>query len=1800
METAVVALPGYTFTETLYDGSRTQVYRALRESDQQPTAVKTLRNPHPGLEELLRFRNQYTIGRQLAHAGLVPMEALLPYGHTQALVMQDVAGLSLAQYVESIKGHRLPLAKVLLIAVQLSEILHYLGQQRVIHKDIKPANILIHPESGQVWLIDFSIASLLPKETQEIKNPNGLEGTLNYLAPEQTGRMNRGIDYRADFYALGVTLFELLTGELPCQSDDPMMLIHCHIAKQPPWIQELEPDVPLAVAAIVHKLMAKNAEDRYQSALGLKHDLETCLHQLEETGQIEPFEIGQQDSCDRFTIPEKLYGREADVQALLAAFDRVAKGKTEMMLVAGFSGIGKTAIVNEVHKPITRQQGYFIKGKFDQFNRNVPLSAFVKALQDLMGQLLSESDRQLAQWRTRILEAVGENGQVLIEVIPQLAQVIGPQPPVSALTWTAAQNRFNALFKGFISVFTTAEHPLVMFLDDLQWADTASLQLMKLLMQDQGHLLLLGAYRDNEVFPAHPFMQSVSELLENGASIHTVTLQPLLQSQLNRMVAETLNCQPEVSLPLSDLIYQKTQGNPFFTTQFLQGLYKEGQITFDHQARVWQCDIVKVRSRSLTTDVVEFMAAQLQQLPAETQHMLKLAACIGAQFDLHTLAIVSEQSQPKTAAALWRAIQEGFVLPVTETYKFFQTSEADTPQDEIAVPYQFLHDRVQQAAYSLIPEQQQQATHLKIGQMLLARTSASEREERLFDIVNHLNVGKSLIVPTAEREELIQLNLAAGQKAKISTAYSAATDYLMTGVELLADDCWQSCYALTLALHEAAAEVMYLSGKFEQMEAIAQTTLSAAQALLDKITIYEILIQASLAQNKPEDAVEIALEVLKQLGIQLPQSPNQAQTLAALAKTKLALAGKRTEDLVNLPVMLDPKQLATMRILSSALSAAFIGAPKLFPLLVFQQITLSVKYGNTPLSAFAYAWYATILCGVLIDIEGGDKFGQLALQVLERFQVESWCKTVFVVNCFVAHWKHPLKLTLPKLQDTYQNGVETGDLEYAGWSTIVWGFHSYWAGQKLADIERALQNYSEAVSQFKHSVGSTYLNLYRQSVLNLMGQAADPRLLAGPHYSEAEDVPSQMAAGDRVGLFLSYVQQLHLRYLFGDFAGALEAVAGVKQYEDAGIAFTLNVSACKFSSLVQLALYDNTPKHKRPQLLRQVAKNQRKLKKWARLAPENVMHRFHLVEAERHRALQKRQAAADYYDLSIVGARENGFLLDEALANELAAKCYLSWGKDKIATAYLQEAYDCYSSWGAIAKLKDLEDAYPQLLKHWLQQQTLFDLTPSEIDSDSLHQSLSLSSATYRSRTASTGLNAAIDFTAILQASQSLSSTIHLDELLGQLTQIVLQNAGGDRCTLLLPNQDNSWQVAAIATPESTVLRSEPLEGNPCLPVKLIQYVKNTSALVMIDDLDTNLPVIDDYLRRQQPKSLVCLPLLNQGHLIGILHLENRLTSCAFTKDRIEILNLLCTQATISLENARLYKQSQAYSQQLESSQLQLVQSEKMSALGNLVAGVAHEINNPVGFLKGNIQPAQAYVNDLFDLIDLLLEKMPALDEDLEEHIEEIDLDFVRKDLPELLNSMDIGVERIRSISTSLRTFSRADQDHKTAFDLHEGLDSTLLILKHRLKANESRPAIEIVKHYGDLPPVDCFPGQLNQVFMNILANSIDALDESNQGKSFAEIKENPNQIEVTTCFESDRSQVSITLKDNGVGMPETVKAHIFDHLYTTKKVGKGTGLGLAIAQQIVREKHDGQIVVRSTPGEGTEFVVTLPATAAP
>ncbi|MEN8445624.1 MAG: AAA family ATPase, partial [Cyanobacteria bacterium J06555_13] len=846
--------------------------------------------------------------------------------------------------------------------------------------------------------------------------------------------MNRSLDYRTDFYSLGVSFFELLTGQLPFVESDPMALLHCHLAKMPPVPHEINGNIPTVLSSIVLKLMAKNAEDRYQSALGLKYDLEQCLEQLEaaqnsrSTSQaIAPFELGERDLCDRFLIPEKLYGRQQEVADLLQAFDRVSAGSAELVMVTGFSGIGKTAVVNEVHKPITRQYGYFIQGKFDQLNRNRPFSAFLQAFGDLIEQLLSESDAKLDLWRTRILEVVGNNGQVLIDVIPALVRIIGPQPPAIKLSGSAAQNRFNLLLSQFVRVFATVAHPLVIFLDDLQWVDSASLRLLTRLIEaaDSEYLLLLGAYRNNEVSPSHALMVALADIPTARATITTLTLAPLCEDTITQLVADTLLCPVTIATPLAQQIYQKTAGNPFFTTQFLQGLHQDGCITFEADTGYWQCNLAEVQQLALTDDVVDFMIARLRKLPAATRSALMLAACIGNQFDLATLAIVCQKPQAEIARDLWQGLQEGFVIPESAIYKFFQGENREGQKvDEALVGYRFLHDRVQQAAYSLIPNAQKQTTHWQIGQRLLQSSPLNSQlrdsqttDSQLFEIVHQLNAGSDLATTASDRTQLIELNALAGQQAKAATAYVAALDYFHTANQLLPAASWTNRYAFALALKCETIEAAYMSLNLASVEPLIEEVLLAAHSLLDKIKVYEIQIQAAIGNNQLTEAVNQGFDVLKQLGIALLDPEAVTITLPPI------------DQLDAVPEMSDPAKIAALRILVSMFSAIYNGKPELLKPTIWTMVHLCTSAGHTDVSPVAYSVYGMSMCGSG-HIEEGYRSGQIALQLTERPLGQAMRgKVLEQVGGFISHWKEHVKISIEQFEQGLQSGLEVGDIE---------------------------------------------------------------------------------------------------------------------------------------------------------------------------------------------------------------------------------------------------------------------------------------------------------------------------------------------------------------------------------------------------------------------------------------------------------------------------------------------------------------------------------------------------------------------------------------------------------------------------------------------------------------------------------------------------------------------------------------------------------------------------------------------------
>ncbi len=1786
-------IPGYELTEVVREGANTIIYRAISQPARQPVILKILKDEYPTLEQITRIKHEYKIAENLAAAGIVKVYRLESYQNRLALVCEDFGGQSLKQLLEA---QKLSLISFLGIAAQLVQALASLHQQQIIHKDIKPANIIINPATGIVKLTDFSVASRLSKETPQLCNPNSLEGTLAYMSPEQTGRMNRAVDYRTDFYSLGVTFYEMLTGELPFKSNDLLELVHCHIAKQPVAIEELNPEVPPAIASLIAKLMSKNAEDRYQSAAGLLADLEYCLIELKTNGKIANFIPGQLDCSAQLLIPQKLYGREGEVETLLAAFERVAgeqgknkntKSTSEMMLVSGYSGIGKSSLVNEVHKPIVRQRGYFISGKFDQFKRNIPYAPLIQAFQSLIGQLLTEDAAFLQGWRDKLLGALGSNGQIIVDVIPEVELIIGKQPEVPQLAPNESQNRFNRLFQQFIGVFTRKEHPLVIFLDDLQWADAASLKLMQLLIAapESQYLLLIGAYRDNEVSATHPLIQTVEEIQKTGTTVNNIVLRPLKLTHVHQIINDTLKETDQVKTQeLASLLFNKTAGNPFFLTQILKTLEREKLLTFDFVKGGWEWDIKKIQALGVTDlSVVELVARNICQLPQGTQDILKLGACIGDRFKLDVLATTSEKSVAEVASDLWWALQQGLILPLSKDYKIpllFGSEELQRFSfDDSRLEYRFLHDRVQQAAYSLIEEDQKKATHLKIGQLLLQNAPPEQLESNIFDIVNQLNVGIDTIIQQSDKDELARLNLIASRKAKVANAYEPAIKYLNAGIDLLSADSWQTNYELTLAIYEEATEICYLSGDFAQMDILAIIALEQAKTLLEKVKIYEIKILTCMAQNDPKKAVEIGLEVLNMLGLNLPESPGKEKMVQAMEYTASLIGEKGIDDLINLPKMTDPSKLATLRILSSISSATYTAFPELSTFVLLSQVNLSIEYGNAPLSAFAYTCYGLILCSVAQDIELGSQCGKLALNLLSRFNAkEINAKTIVTVASCITHWTNPVRDTVSMFQSGYQIGLETGDLQYAAFGKLMDCVHSYFSGEELNELLRRTEIAIAALGQINQTRQLNSNQIFRQVVLNLIDRSETPWLLIGEAYNEKRSLCTEQQSKDIFALGCLYVNKTILCYLFGEYSQAVENSTLAESYLE-GVAGMLLVPIFHFyESLAQLAVYSDASNSEQKSILEKVHARQLKMKNWAHHAPMNHQHKSDLVEAETARVLGNNAEAMDYYDRAIKGAKDNNYVQEEALACELAGKFYQSLGKEIIAQAYLTQAYYAYIRWGSSAKVKDLESRYSYLVTR-TKETTSKDITVT---------------------TTSTTIGNAfsLDISTVVKASQALSSEIVLERLLEKLMQLVRENAGAQTVFFIAKTADQLVVEATLSGERQvTVLQSLPITECDNIPRTLINYVARTQNPLVLDDAtEAEQFNRDPYIVANQPKSILVSPILHQGKLTGILYLENNLTRGAFTSDRLKVLGILSAQAAISLQNARFYntletrvtertQELQTALEELRCTQLRLIQNEKMSSLGQLVGGMAHEINNPINFIYGNLQHANDYAQDLLELLSMYQKHYPNPIPEIVKKAEEIELEFIQEDFTKILGSMESGAERIRDLVLSLRNFSRLDESARKTVNIHEGIDSTLTILQKKLAG------IKTIKNYGNLPLVNCYAGEVNQVFMNILSNAVDAL-----AKGIGSKVDSTQVPTIRICTEiKDKNQVAIHIADNGMGMSSEVLDKIFDPFFTTKSVGKGTGLGLSISYQIVVEQHGGQLLCQSALGEGAQFIIVLP-----
>ncbi|HEY1579797.1 MAG TPA: sigma 54-interacting transcriptional regulator [Terracidiphilus sp.] len=1464
---------GYAL-KPLREGPDFTLYRGWEHGNPSSILVVALPAEQPSPQRLRRLHHEYSLAGELDPAWAAKPLTLTRHEGRTILVLKDPGGEPLDLILERDQGRPLDLARVLHIAVGLASALGEVHRRGLIHKDIKPGNVLVD-NGGNVWFTGFGIASQLPHERQAPAPPEIIAGTLPYMAPEQTGRMNRSIDARSDLYSLGITLYEMLTGHLPFVAADPLEWVHCHIARQPtPPDQRVA--VPEPLSAITMKLLAKNAEERYQTAAGLEFDLRRCRAEWEKRGRIDPFPLGAQDAPDCLLISEKLYGREGEIDALLAAFDRVVThGIPELMLVSGYSGVGKSSVVNELHRALVPPRGLFAAGKVDQYKRDIPYTTLAQAFQTLIRQILVKSEAEVERWRDSLQETVGPNGQLIVNLIPELEFIIGKQAPVAELSPRDAQNRFQLVFRRFLGAFARKEHPLALFLDDLQWMDAASLELLEYLVthSEVRHLLLVGAYRDNEVGVAHPLMRTLEVIRKAGARVEAIALPPLGLDDVGALVSDALHCTPEHAHSLAQLVLEKTAGNPFFAIQFLTALAEEGLVRRDPDAGAWVWDLARIHAHGYTDNVVNFMVEKLKRLSGTALTALQQFACLGSVVEIATLGVVFGQSEEEIHTALLDAVRAGLILRLEGSYAF-------------------LHDRIQEAAYSLIRESERSGAHLRIGRLLLTTMPEDQLDEHLFDVANQLNRGAGRLTELKEKAEVARFNLRTGQRAKASAAYASASGYFSRGMELLDESEWGSQYELMFSLWLERAECEFVAGDLKTAELLITELLKRAALKVDMAAACRLKIRLQIVTGQLPQAIESALGCLRLLDIEFPGHPTFEQVQAEYDRVWYNLRGRPIESLVNLPLMTDPELQVAMGILRWLSEASYGTDLHLNRLCICRMVNIGMVHGTSSPFAHALGFFGTLMAPEFHPYCEGYRFARAAHDLVEKHgliaDLASTCLALGMVSCFT----QPIETALEFCRAGIRSAIETGNVSMACFTMMVNMFVLFLRDDALDAVSRE----SEMALEFARKAGfQDMADIFVSQQLFIAAMQGLPAVFStfnGNRFAEAA-FEAELTP-NRIPVMISSYWNLKLeaRFLCGDYAEAIAAADKVKALSWASVGQVQMVNYIYYSALAVTACFETAPAGQQREWRELLTAHIERLRDWAENCPTTFSHKHALLSAELARIEGRDMDAMRHFEQAIESARVNGFVQNEGLAQELAARFYAVRGFKAIEEMYLRSARNCYDRWGALGKVKQLDERNPHL-----REAGVTGSVSSTIDTPVRH----------------------FDIETVIKASQALSSEMVLGKLIETLMRLAVEHAGAERGLLILLHGDEP-RIEAEATTghgevQVTVRQTVimPLD----LPQSALQYVIRTRQRVVLDDASVpNLHSEDDYVRQKHPRSALCLPIVKQTKLIGAVYLENNLTPRAFTSDRVAVLEMLASQAAISIENANLFsdlQRSEAY-----------------------------------------------------------------------------------------------------------------------------------------------------------------------------------------------------------------------------------------------------------------------------------------------
>jgi PAS domain S-box-containing protein len=1823
--------------EPLREGADFTLYRGREFGNPTPILALAVAAERPSPQRLRRLEHEYSLATELDAAWAAQPLALNRHQGRAILILKDPGGEPLDWVIGQHKGYPLDLTRCLRIAIGLAAALGQAHRRGLIHKDVRPANALVDA-SGRVWLTGFGIASRLPRERLAPVPPEIIAGTLAYMSPEQTGRMNRTIDSRSDLYSLGVTLYELLTGRLPFTGSDPMEWVHCHIARQPPSLGGQTPDIPGPVSAIIMKLLAKTAEERYQTAVGLERDLQRCLKEWASLGRIDAFALGEQDTSDRLLIPEKLYGRASEINTLLASFDRVVGGgRPELVLVSGYSGVGKSSVVNELHKPLVSPRGLFAAGKFDQYKRDIPYAALAQAFQSLIRPILAKNEEEVDRWRGAILEALSPNGQLMVDLIPELKLIIGEQQPVPELPPRDAQSRFQLVFRRFVSVFTR-EHPLALFLDDLQWLDTATLDLMENLLThpDVKHVMLIGAYRDNEVAPTRPLMRKLDAIREAGATVHDIVLAPLTRNDLEELIADSLYCERERAGPLAELIEEKTAGNPFFAIQFISALFDEGLLAFDHAVGQWCWDLNRIHAKGYTDNVVDLMVGKLSRLPSGTQIALQQLACLGNSAAFAMLRMVYQDSSEEMHGQLWEAVRTGLL---------FRSENA----------YRFLHDRVQEAAYSLIPQTSRAEAHLRIGMLIASHTLPDKLEEGIFEIVNQLDHGTYLVTSIAERERIAELNLIAGRRAKISTAYASALKYLHVGRELLTDDTWNRNYDLVFRIEYLLAECEVLTADMSTAENRLFMLAERARNAHDSALVTRLRVMLYNILSRGDRGVEVFIEWHRGRGKDWSPHPTNQEVSREYDQIMALVGTSNLEELVNQPLITDPDMLDDLDVFAEvAMSAMFIDE-NLYALVLCRMVSLSLKHGNSDAACFAYVSLGMLSGSRFGHYETGLKFGKLGYDLVEKHGLHRYQARVYVRfgNC-VMPWRRHVRTGRELVQRAFEAANKTGDLTFAGYSHHHLNTNLLAAGDPLAEVQRQAEAALEFAKEMRFVRIIDHLTTQLALIRTLRGLTTKFGSFNDDHFDELQferRLSENATLATRACFY--WIRKLQARFFAGNYECAIQASLNAERLIWSSHSHFEAAEYHFYGALSRAGVFDCAGEDAQQVHFKALADHHRQLVIWAANCPENFENRAALVGAEIARIEGRDLDAMRLYEQAIRSAQVNGFVHNEAVANEVAARFYAARGFDKIARAYQRDARHGYFNWGADGKVRQLDQHYPHIK----------DEQVTEGLSGTIEARVNL-----------------LDLAAVIKVSQALSSEIVLPSLIEKLVRIAVENAGAERGLLILlrggvQGGEPRIEAEAISGPSriEVTVRQAPITPSD-LPQSALHYVIRTQEGVLLDDASADIVYSkDEYVRRKRSRSVMCLPIVKQRKLAGALYLENNLTPFVFTPDRVAVLQLLASQAAISLENAHLYSDLQLQADLLQrlpvsawtldpdgtpdfvnqvwldysGQTLNFVRSHPeawMTALhpedreaasrvfrdgvrsGQGFTIETRSLRAQDGSYRRHLQQA-VVLRDADGKVLKFVGTTTDIDEQkrAEDGLRQAQADLARINrattMGELTASLSHEINQpitaaIAYANACVRWLDRGkpnlDEARVAAANMvRDGHRAAQILARIRTQFEKSAPnrkvfgVSEIIRETvgllrgeagrynisvrtelaADLPQIFGDRVQLQQVAMNLIVNSFEAMKDVDGIR-----------LMVIKSQRAANEQILVSVSDTGIGVPPQLAEQIFDPFFTTKL--HGTGMGLRISRSIV-ESHGGRLWVASPLGRGATLQFTLPVAVA-